>query len=662
MMNLKPPSLFFFDKEIVQMSSALADIPAVDASALSLENMKSSLYCVRCNKILRDAVEVNCCHALYCSACVHPDGIPYDPSRVDGVVECNNCGRVITECPKPNLPVRRLVGTIPVPCPMEGCAEIVAAGALQDHVQKQCEFRKVGCKYFARGCAATMLYKDSSEHEHQYCIFRDVACPQGCGLVQQWRECSDHFLFMCPKTLVDCTVKCGALVERCQLFHHMNECPLKPLPCPYRNIGCTLKEILRRPELEDHMNLSVHAHMLLVDAKLRDLQAQMHVSSITQRRPSSHDWDPGHVQCMARWDAQLSTIRAMTVVDGYIVTGCEAGTLMLFHPFHGGVIKTVSTGDQPIRSLLGLNDGRLFVGRKFYSVLMYTDLCSTCIASATLHPKNTADSRGVVAMAMGSLDRAVHIADKPQFFHPELYAVPTCVEDMRVGVFQVLFVATELHVRVLDAATLEEVEHIQPGNMGPLTSLVVHQNRYLVTGSQDGSVRVHDMSARGFPQVAWLQCFGGMDGVSSLCIHPNGTMWRDENSPPTRPPTEPENQSNAPVIVCIGGADGSVGFWDFKEKALCDNVVDRGHKGAVVCMLPVDGSLIATGGADEYWRVWNGKAPSSFADLPGSMYCAVAQDNMLFAAGSQGCVRLWTSGTLRYNGKRQAAQPKQVPL
>lgn len=637
-------------------------ITPVDASSLDPENMKSSLYCVRCNKILREAVEVNCCHALYCSQCVHPQGIPYDPSTADKLVECNNCGRTITELPKPNFPVRRLVGTIPVPCPLEGCPEIIAAGSLQDHVRHQCEYRSVGCKYFARGCAASMLFKDSAEHENVYCIFRDVACPQRCGVVMQSRECADHFTYMCPKTLVDCAVKCGALVERAELFQHMNECPLKPLPCPYRAIGCTLKEILRRPELEDHMNLSVHAHMLLVDAKLRELQTQLHTSSLTHHRPCSHDWDPGHVQCMARWDAQTATIRAMTVVNGNIVTGCESGSLMLFDPFNGAVLNTLSTGDQPIRSLLGVNDGRLFVGRRYHSVQMYVDNCTTCVASATLHPKKPDDSRGVVAMAMGSLDRAIHLADKPQFFHPELYAVPTCVEDMRVGVFQVLFAATECHVRVLDASTLEEVEHIDAGNMGPLTSLMVHQNRYLITGSQDGSVRVHDLCCKGFPQVAWLQCFGGLEGgVTALCIHPNSAMWRDEQTRPTHPPTHLLSEED-PIVVCVGGADGSVGFWDFRAKASCDNVIHYGHKGAIVTMLPVDGSLIATGGVDEYWRVWNGKAPTSYADLPGSMHCAVAQDNMLYAAGSQGCIRLWTSGTLRYNAKRQAPQPKQIPL
>lgn len=634
-------------------------LPEIDASTLTLENMKSSLYCVRCDKILQEAVEVPCCHTLYCAGCVHPDGIPYNPATSDVILDCANCGRPMTEAPKANLPVRRLVGTIPVPCPLEGCGEIVAAGSLQEHLTNQCECRRVGCKFFSRGCAASMMYKESVEHETQYCIFRDVSCPQSCGMRMQWRECVDHFTFTCPKTLVDCQVKCGALVERESLFQHMNECPLKPLPCPYRGIGCPLQDILRRPELEDHMALSVHAHLMLVDAHMRQLQMQTQCVGLTHHRQASHDWDPGHIQCMNRWDAQHSTIRAMAIVDGFIVTGCEAGTLMVMHPFNGNIVKHVSTGDQPIRSLTASSDGRLYVGRRYHSVQMYIDVCGRCVSSATLHPKSVPDSMGVVAMALATLDKEVHLTDKPQFLHPELYAVPTCVEDMRRGRFEVLFAATERHIRVLDAATLEEVEHIERGYMGLVTALMVHNNRYLITGASDGSVRVHDIRIKGYPQVAWLQCFGGPQGVTALCVHPNSMMWRDMSTPPKQSQRE---DHDGPVVVCIGGADGSVGFWDFKEKASCDHAVDRGHRGPIVCMLPVDGSLIATGGADEYWRVWNGTSPTSYADLPGSMYCAVTHDNMLFAAGSQGCVRVWTSGTLRYNPKRQAAQPKQIPL
>lgn len=637
---------------------------SVDSTNVTLDNVKSSLYCVRCNRILRDAVEVSCCHALYCSSCVHPDGVTlYDPAAMD-VVECCNCGRAVVERPAPNYPVRRLVGTIPVPCTNEGCTEIVAAGAMQEHTQKQCDYAKVGCRYFGRGCAATMLRKENSEHEQMYCIFRDVACPQGCGKVMEWRECSDHFLLTCPRTLVDCQVKCGSLVERSHLFEHMNECPLKPLPCPYRSLGCTLQHVLRRPELEEHMAISIHAHLQLVDAKMRSLESIVQRTSLSDRRPLSHDWDPGHVRCVGRWDAQPSSIYAMAVVDGFLVTGCESGTLMLFDPFNGDVVRTVATGDQPIRSLLGLGDGRLVVGRRHHSVLVYSEQCQTLIASATLHPKEITHSVGVLALAKGAISKQVHVEGRPQFYHPELYAVPTCVDDQQQGTLEVIFAATEHHIRVLDAATLEEVEHIC-GFLGSVTSVLVHLDMYVIAGSADGTVRVHDMARKGFPALYQLPCFGGSAGVRALCIHPAGATWcrSAADSPATAPVRAPHTDTDASVIVCIGGGDGSLGFWDCKHGGMvCDLVIERAHRGAIVCMLPVDGQLIATGGADEYWRAWDGKAQTSHADLPGSTYCAVARDAMMFAAGAQGCIRLWTSCTLRYNEKRQPPQKKQIPL
>ena len=258
---------------------ATSDTAAMPA-AVDMSHMKSNLYCVQCNRLLQDAVEVACCHALYCAACV-PAGIPSSSAEptttssttaaspgtcattnCDAFPVCTNCGREILTAPTPNHPVRRLVASIPIPCTQEGCPEIVAAGLMSVHIASDCDYASVLCKYYSRGCAAALLRKDLLEHETQYCVFRDVSCPQGCGArALQWRELTTHFEDTCPKSLRECPVKCGALVERTSLSDHLNSCPLRPVYCPYIAFGCTLHRPLRTRDMEEHMACSLHSHL-----------------------------------------------------------------------------------------------------------------------------------------------------------------------------------------------------------------------------------------------------------------------------------------------------------------------------------------------------------------------------------------------------------------
>ena len=601
----------------------------------SLETVKSSLYCLRCNLLLRDAVEVGCCHALFCAHCVAR------PADGEPTAVCINCGREMLSEPKPNHPVRRLVSSIPVRCPSEGCTEIVAAGALQDHVKKYCDYTSVPCAFLERGCVVTTLRKDIADHQKNSCVFRDTPCPQGCGAVMQWRDCTDHFE-ICGRTLVECDVRCGCLVERRHLHEHMNECPQKPVACPYRGLGCSLDKPVRREEVEEHMACSVHAHLQLLDTRFRELERKVQAAAPMLLRPPSHDWDVGYIQCVDKWAAQLNTINAMTFIDGNIVTGCSAGTLLVLHTATGKVIVERRVSDLPVCSLLGLGDGRLVVGLKVHQLQVWSNLVGVLCQTVTLHPIQVAKSKGVLALAKANLEKDIHLRDRPELLHPELYAVPTIAEGMLTGIFEVVFAATEDHVRVLDAATMEVVSIID-GNYGSMTSLLVHHDDYLLSGNSDGSVRVHHLRHKDFPQLYWLQCFGGRDGVSCMAMHPV-SFYR-----------------GAPV-VCLGGADGSIGFWDFTTKLSCDQIIHGGHKGKVTAMVPVDGTYVASGGIDEYWRVWDAVAPHSHADLPGSMYCAVSSQNILYAAGSQGCVRLWTATALRYNKRRQPPPQPEAPL
>lgn len=99
----------------------------------------------------------------------------------------------------------------------------------------------------------------------------------------------------------------------------------------------------------------------------------------------------------------------------------------------------------------------------------------------------------------------------------------------------------------------------------------------------------------------------------------------------------------------MGGAEGST----VRE-------MPKAHKGPVRSLLQVDGRHLASGGADECWRLWGPPLPIALTDddgrplqvpavdLPSSMYACVVADGSLYAAGGQGVVKEWVATTTRY--------------
>ena len=172
----------------------------------------------------------------------------------------------------------------------------------------------------------------------------------------------------------------------------------------------------------------------------------------------------------------------------------------------------------------------------------------------------------------------------------------------------------------------------------------------LFCSGADGPVRV-----RRYEQVSvlvWLQCVGGPQGVTALCLHPDPhgviSFWATGAAPPgaqtetssadvlqreraargipacpltvnhadtsaAAAATSTNGNSDAAdlsldseLVLCIGGADGSVQFWDVRGSLSINHAAQSGHRGAVVTLLPVDGSHVVSGGVDEYWRLWDG--------------------------------------------------------
>jgi TNF receptor-associated factor 4 len=130
--------------------------------------------CPICLDIFEDAVETPCCHNLFCEQC-----IKRTPS-------CPLCNLRINHLDglKPNIPIRRLVLELSVPCQNDNCDEIIRKGEIEKH-NKICNFTPLPCPHntddTGDGPCGWILRRDLSKHTNEECSFRMVECLLLCG-------------------------------------------------------------------------------------------------------------------------------------------------------------------------------------------------------------------------------------------------------------------------------------------------------------------------------------------------------------------------------------------------------------------------------------------------------------------------------------------------
>lgn len=92
--------------------------------------MEDDLTCSICLDIASDAVETDCCHHIYCHACV------------GSLDMCPTCRMKLSF--KPSIIIRRMIGKMPVRCPNAGCNATTTRSNLSDH-KKSCAFEMHHC-------------------------------------------------------------------------------------------------------------------------------------------------------------------------------------------------------------------------------------------------------------------------------------------------------------------------------------------------------------------------------------------------------------------------------------------------------------------------------------------------------------------------------------
>ena len=161
---------------------------------------------------------------------------------------------------------------------------------------------KVKCYECSRGCSWTGPLGDLDNHGSKDCEFKDISCPNDCGMEVQRRRLADHLAKRCPKRSFECEY-CGHKdTYKLILEEHISECPKYPVSCPnnctpnmfvraslkehtqqvcplqqvdceYKSFGCTT--VILRKDLARHMEDNIQQHMLLITKELKDMKEEL---------------------------------------------------------------------------------------------------------------------------------------------------------------------------------------------------------------------------------------------------------------------------------------------------------------------------------------------------------------------------------------------------
>lgn len=177
--------------------------------------------CPICLDMCENAVETPCCHNLFCEVCLL--------SEQHNLQRCPICKeQLLRHQVVPNVPIRRLIDDVPVPCRYEQCEVIARRGDRSRH-ELVCGFVPVPCKH-SSSCRL-IPRKNLEQHENQECEYRPVPCPMGCGGTPAARAMDEHLEQDCPMVLCKCE-HCETSTRRSSMEDHLrNDCPLVPVTC-----------------------------------------------------------------------------------------------------------------------------------------------------------------------------------------------------------------------------------------------------------------------------------------------------------------------------------------------------------------------------------------------------------------------------------------------
>ena len=207
----------------------------VETSIQLLEEAK----CPICLDLVNQPVSTSCCGQLFCDNCIQDQ-----PT-------CPTCREEFTTTPEAGS--TRLMKAFKVKCPntQQGCEWQGVLGDAEEHLEKNCQHKKVDCP---NGCGEKIKHDLVENHTEHDCIQRIYKCPH-CGQWGVYDDITTTHYSNCRNFPLTCPAGCGSRKKRKRKnmeSHLSTECPEEYVSCKYRMFGCDTA--VRRREKESHFS------------------------------------------------------------------------------------------------------------------------------------------------------------------------------------------------------------------------------------------------------------------------------------------------------------------------------------------------------------------------------------------------------------------------
>ena len=257
------------------MAASVGDLKGYDQEFL--EPPPDDLLCLICLCVARDPQQISCCGKVFCKICLE--------EHKEHSSDCPQCRKHIVSFPdkrSKRSPDRRehdiifcILNTIgerdilslKVQCDntSNGCKWVGELRSLDEHLAS-CDLTLLPCpnKCLKGNNVVQLLRKDMERHMKEECPRRQYKCPH-CQEEGEYQERTTKHLNECPMKEVPCPKRrCKIRIPRCDLSKHHEECQFVKVPCKYSTIGC--KEEVLRKDLREHEGDSQHHFQLAVDS------------------------------------------------------------------------------------------------------------------------------------------------------------------------------------------------------------------------------------------------------------------------------------------------------------------------------------------------------------------------------------------------------------
>ena len=138
---------------------------------------------------------------------------------------------------------------------------------LAQHLGKECFYVDVTCPHF--GCGVRVCRSDLTKHTTEDCTQRPYDC-EHCGLKGTFNSIHNKHHSVCHLYPILCPQNCDTpSFPRSQVSSHLEyNCPLTPVNCIYKPLGCSEKP--KRNELEAHLSTSHHSILVTAYQRISD--------------------------------------------------------------------------------------------------------------------------------------------------------------------------------------------------------------------------------------------------------------------------------------------------------------------------------------------------------------------------------------------------------